>query len=376
MTLSPLDDLPVHQIAQPMLHVGSSDRNFYDRYYFCGHPCSDEIFFVFGMGQYPNLSVQDGFLAVLYDGRYRVVRASRRLGDDRTDTTVGPLRVEVLEGLRRLRVVVEPNEWGIEADLTWEGSVPAHQEPQHVIRSHGRLVFDSCRLAQVGSWSGRLVVDDAVFDVVPERWWGARDRSWGIRPVGEAEPPGIRAGDEPQFWWIYAPIRFEDGALYFIVQERPDGSRILESAVRSQPFADGGEPESLGSPGYDLECEAGTRNVWQARLRALTASGEPVEVTATPLLRMHIGIGAGYGFDPDWRHGMYQGELVVQGVSWDLRTEEGRAAMWGIVDSVARFERSDGAIGFGLLEYLLLGPHERFGLKGFDDGFAGNKPGE
>lgn len=369
MTLSPLDDLPIHQIAEPVAHVGTSDRNFYDRYYFNGHPCSDELFFVFGMGQYPNLAVQDAFLAVLHDDRYRVVRASRRVGADRSDTTVGPLRVEVLEGLRRLRIVAEPNEWGIEADLIWDGAVPAHREPQHVIRSHGRVVFDGCRMAQVGSWSGRLVVDGMAFDVTPQRWWGTRDRSWGIRPVGEAEPPGIRAGDKPQFWWIYAPMRFDDGGLYVIVQERPDGSRLLESAVRSPRFADGGEPEPLTLVGYDLDCEPGTRTVRQARLRAQAPDGDPVEVTATPLLPMHIGVGTGYGLDADWRHGMYQGELEVQGVVHDLRTEQGRSAMWGIVDAVARFERSDGATGYGLFEYLLLGPHQRFGLKAFDDGF-------
>ena len=39
----------------------TSDRNFYDRYYFNCHPCSDELFLVMGMGQYPNLGVQDAF---------------------------------------------------------------------------------------------------------------------------------------------------------------------------------------------------------------------------------------------------------------------------------------------------------------------------
>lgn len=371
MTLSPLDDLPVHQIAAPARWVATSDRNFYDRYYFNGHPCSDELLFVFGLGQYPNLGVQDAFFTVRHDEQHRVVRASRELGDDRADTRVGPLRVEVQEGLRRLRVVVEPNEWGLEADLVWEGSVPPHREPQHVIRSHGRVVFDGCRLAQTGSWSGRLAVDGTEHEVAPGRWWGTRDRSWGIRPVGEPEPPGIRAGDEPQFWWLYAPMRFDDGALYVIVQERPDGSRVLESAVRSHPFESGKDAEELGSPEYDLECVPGTRTVRRATFRAAAHDGSVTEVTATPILPMHVGVGTGYGLDADWRHGMHQGELEVQGRSWDLRTEEGRAAMWGIVDAVARFERSDGAVGYGLLEYLLLGRHERFGLTGFDDGFPG-----
>ena len=35
--LSNLDDFPVHQVAEPMRHAATSDRNFYDRYYFNLH---------------------------------------------------------------------------------------------------------------------------------------------------------------------------------------------------------------------------------------------------------------------------------------------------------------------------------------------------
>jgi hypothetical protein len=115
--LSPLDDYPVHQIAEPIRHVATSDRNFYDRYYFNLHGCSDELFLVMGLGQYPNLGTTDAFAVVLRDGVQRVVRASRELGNDRMDTRVGPLRIEVIEGLRKLRVICEPNEWGLTYDL-------------------------------------------------------------------------------------------------------------------------------------------------------------------------------------------------------------------------------------------------------------------
>ena len=39
--------------------------------------------------------------------------------------------------------------------------------------------------------------------------------------------------------------------------------------------------------------------------------------------------------------------------------------MWGLVDSVARFELADGTVGTGLFEYLVLGPHERYGFEGW-----------
>jgi hypothetical protein len=43
---------------------------------------------VMGLGQYPNLAVQDAFAAVRRGERHVVVRASRELGD-RRDTSVG-----------------------------------------------------------------------------------------------------------------------------------------------------------------------------------------------------------------------------------------------------------------------------------------------
>ena len=37
------------------------------------------------------------------------------------------------------------------------------------------------------------------------------------------------------------------------------------------------------------------------------------EVEVETLLAFPLLLGSGYGLEPDWKHGMYQGELVVQG---------------------------------------------------------------
>ena len=364
MSLSPLDDYPVHQIAEPIRRTGTSDRNFYDRYYFNCHPSSDELFLVTGMGQYPNLGVQDAFAVVQHDGVHRVVRASRELGADRADTSVGPFRVEVLEGLRRLRVVLESNEWGLDFDLMWEGAIPATEEPRHFIRRRERVLFDTCRLAQTGRWTGAVRIDGHEIAVTPDRWWGSRDRSWGVRPVGEAEPAGIHAADEPQFWWLYAPMQFDDFSVLVICQEEPDGRRIVEEAVRVWSFGSGGKAESLGRVEHDLEFEPGTRT---PRRATFSFSSVDWTVAVEPVLPLHVGVGTGYGLDADWRHGMWQGPLKVEGLSLRLDVPEDAARLWGIVDSVARFETSDGAVGHGLFEYLFLGPHDRYGWKTFDD---------
>ena len=70
--LSSWDDFPVHQTAEPIRNVATSDRNFYDRYYFNLHGSSDELFMVMGLGQYPNLGVQDAFAVVGRKGIERI----------------------------------------------------------------------------------------------------------------------------------------------------------------------------------------------------------------------------------------------------------------------------------------------------------------
>ncbi|MEV0582680.1 hypothetical protein [Nonomuraea sp. NPDC050310] len=357
MTLSPLDDYPVHQAAQVMRHVATSDRNFYDRYYFNCHDRSGELMLIVGLGQYPNLGVTDAFACVRRGDLHRVVRASRELGADRMDTTIGPFRVEVLEGLKRLRVVLEPNEHGLSFDLTWAGTIPATLEPRHFVRWQERVVFDSVRLAQTGRWTGSISVGDTVTDITPDAWFGTRDRSWGIRPVGEPEPPGIQVKNPGTFYWLYTPMQFADHAILCIVQEDDKGRRVLEEAVRV--WNDGREEEYLGRPEYHPVYAPGTRDVLSATLSFAPPRGKPFDVRCELLLPVHLMAGTGYGLEADWKHGMYQGPgPVVQGVTY--RLPEDQARMWGLVDAAGRFEY-DGNVGYGLFEYWALGPHPSFG---------------
>jgi hypothetical protein len=365
MSLSSWDDFPVHQITEPVRHVGSSDRNFYDRYYFNLHASSDELFLVLGLGQYPNLAVQDAFAVVRRGPRHVVVRASRELGD-RMDTSVGPFRVEVLEPLHRLRVVLAPTEHPLSFDLTWTGAVPAFEEPRHYIRKHGRVLFDTIRFAQTGCWSGTLRIGAETFAVTPDRWKGTRDRSWGVRPVGEPEAPGIR-GAEGQMtgMWNYSPMQFDDHAIYYILNETDAGERMLSEAVRV--WADPARPpEWLGQPEHTHVLTRGTRMIERSMIAFPHAPRGGFAVEVTPLTHCFITVGTGYGMEPDWRHGMYQGPLVVQGLEY-VHDEIAPLGQYGVVDHVARFAY-EGRVGFGLHEHGFFGPFRKYGML---DGSAG-----
>ncbi len=333
-----------------MATVGTTDRNFYDRYYFNLHGCDDALFLAAGLGQYPNLGVCDGFVAVARGDTQTVVRASRPLGADRLDTSVGPIRVEVMEGLHRLRLVCEETD-GFGLDVSWQAAIPAHEEPRMLLAApHGRVLIDTMRFLQTGRWTGTLLLDGEEVLVTPDRFWGNRDRSWGVRPVGEPEPAGA-ATALPGLFWNYAVAQFADFTVVYMAQEDEHGRRSMEEGVTLHPD---GRVEQLGRPEPALDFTPGTR-----LLRgAVVTFGGGLTLRAEVLRPLHIARGTGYGFDPDWRHGMWQGaDLVVQRRDFDT-AEPGIVPLPGaIVDNVCRFTTSDGEVGYGLFEVMVMGPH-------------------
>ena len=361
MTDNPLtswDDYPIHQTADFIAHVGTSDRNFYDRYYFMMHNCSDEVVAIFGLGQYPNLGVTDAFVAVRHGDDYDVVRASKPLAD-RMDLSVGPLRIEVIEPLKKLRFVAEPSEHSVAMDVTWLGSVPAIPEPNQFVRSKGKVVFDTQRLAQVGTWEGSLTVRGKSHKVTRDKWWGARDRSWGVRPVGEPEPAGIRKGATGMSgMWNYFPMRFDDHAIFYINNELVDGHRELEQSERVWPD---GRIEQLGRAEWRHEMQKGTRLMKSSVISFPDAPGGSIEVRCTALTTHFLSVGSGYGGDEDWRHGMYQGpDAVVQGRQYKI-ADVAMKGQYGVVDHVARFEYN-GNVGYGLYEQAFIGAFPKVGI--------------
>lgn len=356
MTVTAWDDFPVHQSADWIAHVATTDRNFYDRYYFNAFDTGGEYIAIMGLGQYPNLGVADAFVTVRVGDEQHVVRSSKPLRD-RSDLSVGPLRVEVLEPLKRLRFVAEPTEHTVALDLVWEGFGPAIPEPNQFVRQGNRVTFDTQRLAQLGSWSGTLQVAGKDLRIDPATTVGSRDRSWGVRPVGEKEPEGI-GKDTPRVggMWTYFPMRFKDHCIFYICSEGADGSRSLEQSERV--WLDG-RVEQLGRTEHQHEFFPGTRLLKQSTISFPDAG---FDLHCESLLTNFLSIGTGYGLDPDWRHGMYQGsDLVVQGIVYETPKIAALASR-GVVDHAGRFEY-EGNVGYGLYEHAFSGAMPKYGLE-------------
>lgn len=362
--LGPMDEFPVHQLPQPIASPGSSDRNFYDRSYFNAHDRTGDVFLISGIGYYPNLGVKDAFVLVRRGDEQTAVHLSDAIDGDRLNQNVVNYRVEVDEPLHRLRIVLEETE-GVAADLTWTGLFPVVQEQRHVLRAGNRVTLDAQRFAQLGSWSGHLAIDGQDITVDPQTWIGSRDRSWGIRPIGEPEPAG-RPADPPfeGMWWLYVPMAFDDFSIVLIIQEEPTGFRSLNDCTR---IWKDGRIEQLGWPRIKIHYRSGTRIPTGATIDATAGDGSPVRFEVESKLPVPIHVGGGYGGDSDWVHGLWKGEKFTERLTYDMTDPAivGRAG-FGVIDHVGRGLCTEGDAppveGWGLFEHGALGRHDPSGF--------------
>ena len=84
-------------------------------------------------------------------------------------------------------MVLGPNETGIECDLIFSARTFPHLEPKNVMYDELRCIMNTSRFTQLGCWAGHFSVNGERTEVRPEVTYGTRDKSWGVRPVGEPE---------------------------------------------------------------------------------------------------------------------------------------------------------------------------------------------
>ncbi len=355
-----------------MAHPASGDRNHYDRYAFGGYDRDGNYFFAAALGCYPNRHVIDAAFTVVRDGVQRSLFASGRIPLDRTQTRIGPISVSVMEPMRELSVRVEPNDHGIEADVTFSARTIAVEEPRSSHYVGTQLVSDSTRLVQWGTWRGSLRLADATIPVDPSTTLGIRDRSWGVRPIGEP-PGGAPATRLPQLYWLWAPVNFDDCCTHLARVEDGEGRVTSESAFVLPVLEGPAAPtygrtdliERIDSVNVDVQWRPGTRWGRAATLTFARRQAEPYILRFEPILRIQA-IGLGY-FNEEWSHGVWKGEEAVGGMSWVLDDLDPLAFPHLHIEQLCRVTMGDRK-GVGILEQLVIGPHAPTGLTGFNDG--------
>lgn len=360
--LTKADDYPVHQTPEPIAFAGS-DRNFYDRYFFNGYSADGGLFFAAAMGFYPQLGIADAAFSLIIDGVQHNIRASRHLvGGERMELSVGPIHVEIIEALNIIRLRLDANDSGIEADLTFTARHRPIEEPRFIRRNGTRMFMDYTRMTQSGAWSGSITNEGQPIPVEPDSVMGTRDRSWGIRPVGAPEPQPPPEGNFSQFFWLWAPCNFVDHSAFAHTNDDASGLPWNRRAVVAPV---GGTESDIDDVAIDLTYEPGGRRLAEARF-SLGARGS--------LLLQPIGLhfymhGLGYTH-PVWGHGRDHGPLEVAydfielGVINDVTPEN--MHIQALSDALLTLDGKEYR-GTGVLEQLLLGPHKPSGFAALFD---------
>lgn len=354
------DDYPIHQLPEPVATSGT-DRNFYDRYFFNGYAMDGSAFFAVALGVYPHLNIMDAHFSAVVDGVQHNLHASRILNMERMDTTVGPISIEVVEPLRVLRVRVAPNAHGIEADIVFTARAPAVEEPRFIYRSGPRTVMDYTRLTQNGSYEGSFRVNGKDIHVTPA-WLGTRDRSWGVRPIGLPDPQPSAPPRPPQFYWIWAPLNFDDRFMLYHINADETGKPWNTASV----LGNTGEAAAahMAKCASRLDFKSGTRHAKAATITTTDPDGGEWEVTLTPKWNFYMS-GIGY-MHPEWGHGRFVGDNALGHDVYDLATLNENEMRFLHVQAFVEADLKGPNIrkkGAGVLEQLIIGPHEPSGFK-------------
>jgi len=233
-------------------------------------------------------------------------------------------------------------------------------------------MMDSTRFTQWGSWQGRVEVGGERIEVDSGRVLGTRDRSWGIRPVGE--PEGGAPGGPAQFFWLWAPIHFDDCCAHFDVIENGEG-RVENCNGSLIPILSSPGDEvidyhetiatKMKSVSHRIRWRPGTRRAESAEIVLVSHQEEERLITLEPMLTFQM-LGLGY-LHPDWGHGRWKGEEVVAGEQWNLADLDPVDPRHIHVQELCRARMGERE-GIGILEQLAIGPHRTSGFEGLFDG--------
>jgi hypothetical protein len=370
------DESFTHQIADTFARVGQTDRAWTEKLWAMAAAVDGSLSVAFGLGKYTNRNVLDGFAGISRGTEQWTVRASRRLAPDPERTEVGPLRYEVLEPLRRVRIALDANDVvPVAFDVELAGVVPPAVEDQevHVSRSRYRIDADVLRFHHIGVASGWVEVDGERTELSPDGWVGARDRSWGVRyqvgaPATDLEPTPRPPGTAGYVLWMPVTMtRASDGSPYglFLYHQRFHGPGWSTGSTQGAIERPSGRRIPLSGLEPTLAFDDANRRVLGGSLRLDLADGTSRTFELRPVsdTGFHLGTGLYGGFEGHWQ-GEWRGDLHVDGehVTGCDRPEVAHR-IHQHRDAIVRLEDPEtGDWGAGSLQSIVSGAHPELGL--------------
>ena len=367
-----------HQIVDTFATVSESDLAWTEKIWGSLAKTDGSLQVDFGIGRYHNRGIIDGFGGVSQGREQWTVRGSRELESAPELMGIGPIRYEIVEPLKQVRVILEPNDvQPISFDLTMAAVTPPFFEDRNLVRNHrtGRVDVNVIRYHQGGWVAGAVTVDGKTHEVKPDEWFGYRDHSWGVRQAVGAPPadlitaaPSARPAVAPSRGGMkWSPFFFQrpDGSYYetaiFLTQGAWDYSSayLNEASGRQQPVRSV-EPR--------LTYDPRTRFVIGGELVLTMESGQERVIEIETLGNSGFFLKtAGYGAWAGHIHGAWRGALDLDGEyiadCWD---DEHLRSLGQFRDTPIRVREGD-AVGYGIMESIMGGVWPELGLTAESD---------
>lgn len=369
--LTKADEYPFHQIAGTFSAPLTSDKHWNDGHYICLCDEKGEVCLISVVRLYQNNDVIDGFVSIRHEGKQHNIRVSRRLRSDIDFFGVGPLRMDILEPMKTVRLVLEENKYGISCDILCNSTLPPYEDPVDVQRVEGRLVSERAVYEVVGTCEGHVTVAGKKITLSNDRSALFRNHSWGTMP-GRGGPrehgapprkPPLQVG--LRNWVLF---RMPDHAGFYQFHENKLGERMSTDAAM---FMDDGHIDVL-SIKHALTFYAGTSRIKGGSFTIVDETGRERTYEIEDLGWVYCQ-GGGYfgGFNDGLGQGVYRGEYYEEGEIWDtshpvkIISADGQERVFrhAWAESFVRL-KCEGQMGYAHFECVALGKYEPYGLLG------------
>ena len=233
-----LDERFAHQIPEPFPNVLHFHQDWRESLFFIMHEREKPgDVLILTLAHFPSRQEMDSLQLGRVADSPIMARHVRKVDGDQDDFRVGPITIDVVEPLKKIRLVAAASDaTPVSFDVNFTARTAPYQLRRGTMKAKHEIIWDQSHMFQSGIYNGSYTYKGKTTQI--DNWWGQRDHSWGVR--SHARCP----------LWMWMPIQLEEGMVSVWHWEYPNGARVYTDGCFAP--ADGSEPIPVIDFQHDL----------------------------------------------------------------------------------------------------------------------------